>query len=48
MKLYRYKKDGHLYTLYQQLRPFYNLVSVNECIDDLADQIQFWILRNKK
>ena len=28
MKLYRYKKDGHLYTLYEQLRPFYNLVAV--------------------
>ena len=25
-----------------------NMWSVNECIDDLADQIQFWILRNKK
>ena len=24
-----------------------NMWSVNECIDDLADQIQFWILRNK-
>jgi hypothetical protein len=28
MKLYRYKKDGHLYTLYEQWRPFYNLVAV--------------------
>ena len=28
MKLYRYKKDGNLYTLYEQLRPFYNLVAV--------------------
>ena len=28
MKLYRYKKDGHLYTLYEQLRPFYDLVAV--------------------
>ena len=25
-----------------------NMWSVNECIDDLADQIQCWILRNKK
>jgi hypothetical protein len=25
-----------------------NMWSVNECIDDLADQIEFWILRNKK
>jgi hypothetical protein len=24
-----------------------NMWSVNECIDDLADQIEFWILRNK-
>ena len=28
MKLYRYKKDGQLYTLYEQLRPCYNLVAV--------------------
>ena len=28
MKLYRYNKDGHLYTLYEQLRPCYNLVAV--------------------
>jgi hypothetical protein len=25
-----------------------NMSSVNECIDDLADQVEFWILRNKK
>ena len=25
-----------------------NMWSVNECIDDLADQVEFWILRNKK
>ena len=25
-----------------------NMWSANECIDDLADQIEFWILRNKK
>jgi hypothetical protein len=25
-----------------------NMWSVNECIDDLADQIELWILRNKK
>lgn len=25
-----------------------NMWSVNECIDDLADQVQFWILRNKE
>ena len=25
-----------------------NMWSVNECIDDLADQIEFWIFRNKK
>jgi hypothetical protein len=25
-----------------------NMWSVNECIDDLADQIEFWILRNNK
>jgi len=25
-----------------------NMWSVDTCIDDLADQIQFWILRNKK
>jgi hypothetical protein len=25
-----------------------NMSSVNECIDDLADQVAFWILRNKK
>ncbi len=24
-----------------------NMWSVNECIDDLADQVEFWILRNK-
>jgi len=24
-----------------------NKWSVDECIDDLADQIEFWILRNK-
>jgi hypothetical protein len=28
MKLYRYKKDGCLYTLYEQRRPCYNLVAV--------------------
>jgi hypothetical protein len=28
MKLYRYKKDGHLYTLYEQKMPYYNLVAV--------------------
>ena len=28
MKLYRYKKDGHLYMLYEQWRPCYNLVAV--------------------
>ena len=28
MKLYRYKKDGHLYTLYEQRIPFYSLVAV--------------------
>jgi hypothetical protein len=28
MKLYRYKKDGCLYMLYEQRRPFYNLVAV--------------------
>jgi hypothetical protein len=28
MKLYRYKKDGCLYNLYEQLRPCYNLVAV--------------------
>jgi hypothetical protein len=28
MKLYRYKKDGNLYTLYEQWRPFYNLAAV--------------------
>ena len=24
-----------------------NMWSVNECIDDLADQVEFWIMRNK-
>jgi hypothetical protein len=28
MKIYRYKKDGHLYTLYEQKMPYYNLVAV--------------------
>jgi hypothetical protein len=28
MKLYRYKKDGCLYMLYEQWRPFYDLVAV--------------------
>jgi hypothetical protein len=28
MKLYRYKKDGCLYTLYEQRMPYYNLVAV--------------------
>ena len=28
MKLYRYKKDGHLYKLYEQLRPYYDLIAV--------------------
>jgi hypothetical protein len=28
MKLYRYNKDGHLYKLYEQRMPYYNLVAV--------------------
>ena len=28
MKLHRYKKDGHLYLLYEALRPCYHLVAV--------------------
>jgi hypothetical protein len=28
MKLYRYKKDGHLYKLYEQKIPYYDLVVV--------------------
>jgi hypothetical protein len=28
MKLYRYKKDGCLYNLYEQRMPYYNLVAV--------------------
>jgi hypothetical protein len=28
MKLYRYKKDGHLYNLYEQKMPYYDLVAV--------------------
>ena len=28
MTLYRYKKDGHLYHLYEQRVPYYNLVAV--------------------
>jgi hypothetical protein len=28
MKLYRYKKDGNLYKLYEQKMPCYNLVAV--------------------
>jgi hypothetical protein len=28
MTIFRYKKDQNLYTLYEQLRPFYNLVAV--------------------
>jgi hypothetical protein len=28
MKLYRYKKDGCLYNLYEQRRPYYNLIAV--------------------
>jgi hypothetical protein len=28
MKLYRYKKDGHLYKLYEQKIPYYSLIAV--------------------
>jgi hypothetical protein len=28
MKLYRYKKDGCLYTLYEQRIPYYNFIAV--------------------
>lgn len=28
MKIYRYKKDGELYRLYEQFRPYYVLVAV--------------------
>ena len=28
MKLYRYKKDGCLYNLYEQRMPYYNLIAV--------------------
>jgi hypothetical protein len=28
MKLYRYKKDGHLYTLYEMRMPYYKLQAV--------------------
>ena len=28
MKLYRYKKDGNLYLLYEMLRPYYELQAV--------------------
>jgi hypothetical protein len=28
MKLYRYKKDGHLYKLYEQKMPYYDFIAV--------------------